>query len=427
MIPKYKENLIRKLGTNSKIIEFILIMSFAIILFFSIVPFDLITRSHAVMQFDSLAQSFTSGHLYFSDEFVSDKNNFWGTTNMVQWGNKYYWPNGPFPSVLIIPFMIVADSIGLHIYSYQGFLNILLAIGVFIFCYKIAGKQGFSKNNSLLLATTFCFGSAFIGASFVPSSWYFAQTVTTFLLFWVFFEYFSKKRWIVIGSILGFIALTRVTAAIAVSFFVLDILTTEGEHWKLKFVQLSKLLVPFGASILTLGLYNYARSTNFFDQGYMNQLVDAASYTARSYGLFSFEHIPGNLYYFLLHGPLPVFKDTVSHVLTFPFLKPDKWGMSIFFTSPYFIYLFFINHKNKISKLLIVSIVLIALPVFMYYGIGYSQFGYRYALDFTPLLFIVFMRGIYATYHNLPFKLKLLLVCSIFLNLYLFLSLYEMI
>ena len=72
----------------------------------------------------------------------------------------------------------------------------------------------------------------------------------------------------------------------------------------------------------------------------LNRIASGVTEKAREYGLFNLKHIPGNLYHFFLATPLPVFADSLSHVLKFPYLKADPWGMGIFITSPIFIYLF---------------------------------------------------------------------------------------
>ena len=39
---------------------------------------------------------------------------------------------------------------------------------------------------------------------------------------------------------------------------------------------------------------------------------------------------------------------------------------------------------DRFTKLLLIGILAVALPVFLYYGIGWRQLGYRYSLDFLP-------------------------------------------
>ena len=150
-----------------------------------------------------------------------------------------------------------------------------------------------------------------------------------------------------------------------------------------------ELFTPISVAVILLFSYNFIRFGNIFEQGYSMQTVPDHAVKAREYGIISSVHIPGNLFYFLLAMPLPVFKDNLSHVLKFPYIEMNHWGMSIFVTSPIFLYLFNLSYKDKLSRLLIITTIIIAVPIFLYYGIGYRQFGYRYSLDFLPLLFTV--------------------------------------
>ena len=72
---------------------------------------------------------------------------------------------------------------------------------------------------------------------------------------------------------------------------------------------------------------------------------------------------------------------------TFPFFQPDGLGMSIFFTSPGLLYAVrapWRTSADVVAALARRSLVLI--PTLLYYGGGWLQFGYRYALDSIPFV-----------------------------------------
>lgn len=171
-------------------------------------------------------------------------------------------------------------------------------------------------------------------------------------------------------------------------------------------------------------LYNFARFGNFFESGYSFQIVPDDASRAREYGIFSLVHVPGNLYYFLLATPLLFSRDGISHVLKFPYFFANPWGMSIFLTSPYIVYLFLLKYKTKITRLLLLTSLVISIPIFLFFGIGHIQFGYRYSLDFLPLLFLILMIGIKENLGKLCFGLKLTFLITALSNLFLFLTLY---
>jgi uncharacterized membrane protein len=59
-----------------------------------------------------------------------------------------------------------------------------------------------------------------------------------------------------------------------------------------------------------------------------------------------------------------------------------------------FIFALFAPWKNKLVKSLCLGVLLIAMPNLLHYAQGWVQFGYRFALDFMPLLLILLALGI---------------------------------
>jgi len=86
--------------------------------------------------------------------------------------------------------------------------------------------------------------------------------------------------------------------------------------------------------------------------------------------------------------------------------------MSIFITSPYLFYLFTFKYKEKILKLLWLASFIIGLPIFFYYGVGYSQFGYRYSLDFLHLIFLIFFNFLQEEKRGVSKNFKILVFLS---------------
>jgi hypothetical protein len=146
------------------------------------------------------------------------------------------------------------------------------------------------------------------------------------------------------------------------------------------------------------------------------------SFKAREYGLLGFVHLPTNLYYFLLSCPLPVFQEG-THILEYPFIRANPWGMSIFITSPYLMYLFLLKYHGWEARSILITTFFISLPIFLYYASGYWQFGYRYSLDFLPFLHFLLIRGM--DKKIITDKFKLLIIGSSFFNLFLYNTLWQ--
>jgi len=385
----------------------------ACLLFAVVVGFNLTVS--ADQQFSYLAESFLQGKTYLlaPSAFGFDTVFFQG---------KYYWPLGPFPAVLLLPFVLVFRFFSF--FFFQSYLHVFLVLGVFYLFFKIAKRIGYSPDDAAFLAFAFCFASAFLGVAIYSGSWYFAQVVAVFLMTLALLEYLGKKRLWIIGTLMGFAFVTRVTAGLNILFFVMGV-AVEDTKLRKKISAICALSFPVLVGLAALALYNHGRFGNWLEQGYSLQVLDGAAARARSYGVMSLVHVPGNLFYFLLAGPLPVTFDNVSQVLKFPYVRANPWGMSLFITSPYFLYLFCLKYNDLISKQLLLSIAVVASCIFAYYGIGYIQFGYRYSLDFLPFLFFLLIRNYQNERPQLSPAFKKIILLTALTNCYLVLTILQ--
>lgn len=153
------------------------------------------------------------------------------------------------------------------------------------------------------------------------------------------------------------------------------------------------LLGALAVPLCALALYNYARFGDPMETGFgLALLYSEVLESARSHGLFSVAHVPKNLFMMLLAGPRPVGGEDAA-ILAFPFLSPSPWGMGLFFTSPALVYLFRARLRDRLVQASWLAIGLVLIPILTYYGIGYVQFGYRYALDFMPFVMLIVALG----------------------------------
>ncbi len=366
--------------------------------------------------FTYLAEALLKGKLYYLELPLPRWN------DIAWYGGHAYWPLGPFPAVLLTPFVYLFSLV--HAPFYQGYLQFPLVLVTLYLVYRLARLVGYHQGDAWYLGCTF-FSSAFFFYAWAPTSYYMAHVVVAVLWFAALTEYLTRRRYWFLGLLCGLALTTRLPAGLGIAFFGLELLfdrtTTTGLRWR----RLGELATPFVVMALLLLLYNYARFGSILEQGYSYQIaLVSAVRRARDYGLFSLIHLPGNLYYLFLAAPQPVFRDGLSHVLKFPYLKPDLWGMSIFITSPYLLYLLARQTWDRTATCLLLSCGIIALPILLYYGIGYQQFGYRYALDFMPLLYFLFLRQYRLQHARLSEGMKALMVGSAVLNLYLFVGVY---
>ena len=369
-----------------------------------------IPRPYGEQHFSYLALSFLNGR--------TDINNYRGGWNDTSvYNGNHYWPLGPFPAVLITPMILLFSKFNLLFY--QRYINWLVILGVFYLIYKISRRLGYEKTTSIFLAFAFNLGSVFIGVSLIPWSWYFSQVVCTFLIFAAIYEYLTSKRYFVLGIIFSLIYLTRITAFLGIILIFFEIAGSTGSKRK-KLKNTLLLLAPVALSAFVFFLYNFSRFGKPLEQGYSFQIISGATERAREYGLISLKHIPGNLYYFLIAPPKQAFADGVSKVLRFPFITMNEWGMGIFFTSIYLIKLFSVSYKNKLNRNLLLTSAAVAVPIFMYYGVGFRQYGYRYSLDFLPYLFLILMN--HYRQNGLSKHIKTAMLFSVVMNIFIFYS-----
>jgi hypothetical protein len=105
--------------------------------------------------------------------------------------DKYYWPLGPFPSIILMPFVYIFNLFNL--FFYQKFLQVPLLYIIFYLCYNLARKLKYNKSDSVYLAIAFNFASVFIAIIQNSWSWQFAMVVSVFLIFLAITEYFGRK------------------------------------------------------------------------------------------------------------------------------------------------------------------------------------------------------------------------------------------
>ena len=362
-------------------------------------------------QFVYLADSFLKGRLDFQKEHerfltmeIEGGNIF---LDVAEFNDKLYWPLGPFPAVLLLPVVFFLGT-----WFLQGYLSFPLTLLSFYLLFKIALKLNFRKSDAIWLASSFIFGSSYLFLASISAYTYFANVIAFTLILLSLFEYLGKKRYLLIGAYLALAIATHLNLILASLFFILAIIRSD-EDLKTKLRDLFRLMLPIFVIGGFLLLYNRLRFGTPFETGYNLQTSPPVLAAARSAGLFNLKHLPGNLFFLLFSGPLPVQVNPGYYVLKYPFITFNPWGMSIFFTSPILVYLFLMRWRDKIVKIAIISFLFALFPILLYYGIGIYQVGYRYAVPLYPFLYLILAKALAP---KLTIKPKMLIAIGIILN-----------
>lgn len=399
---------------------------------FSIILLAIIFGSNATFpampHYPLLAESFLSGSLSFTPESQNllKVDGVW--PDIAPFNGKYYWPLGVFPAVLLMPVAAAMRAFHVPIQDWIGCVQPLLVIAVAALVFVVARRIRFAKLDSGYSAFAFVGASMFLGVALLPWYSYLGHIVAVLLLFGAIAEHLGKRRWWLIGLLIGLAFATRATAGIGIIYFVGHLVFVERPDWRAAVCKLWALFAPFIVVAGGVALYNYLRFESPFETGYAFQILFFESLQrARDYGVFSLIHLPGNIYHAFIAGPLPVLRDGASPVLAFPFIKGDRWGMGIFWTSPYLLLLFLRRSWDAAGKLLLTTCALIAAPIFLYYGVGWLQFGYRYALDFMPFLFLAFLIAYRERREEFSVGIRSVMLISTAANLFLFITLFKII
>ncbi len=359
-------------------------------------------KNKGYIQFISLADSFLHGKLYL----LNNAHEFY---DAAFYNGHYYWPLGPFPAILLMPFVYLSNTL-----YWQMYVQFFLVLFLFLVIYLLSFNITKNKLSSVWTSVGYIFSTAFIGVAVLPFSWQFAQVVQNLLVMLAILGVFKKWKPFIIGSFIALAVATRVDMVFSIIFFLIILLSTKEDIYK-KIKNVIYFLVPIGITGFTLLYYNFLRFGKVFEQGYtLQHLVYPELIANRAAGIWSLIHFPANLYYLFLKGPDPVLKPG-TQILTLPFIQSNSWGMSIFITSPMFLAIFMADIKNKYVKSACLTSLIILISILGYYGIGWTQFGYRYALDFYPFLLVIFL---FAVKSRFPRWVKILITITFFTNFY---------
>ncbi|MHB1864875.1 MAG: hypothetical protein ACYCPS_01760 [Candidatus Saccharimonadales bacterium] len=403
----------KTINIDSTVLKNLLVFSIPVILYITLISIGI--AGEGSQQFSELANSFVHGHTYFLHPIGGIGQ------DPVFYHGKIYWDEGPFPAIVLMPFVAFFNLF--HIFFYQGYIKWLMILVISYILYKMARKIQFSSSDSLIWMFGFVLGSVFIGVASVSSSWLFAQVLGALLALWSLYEYMNKRRWWLIGLLCACLFLTRIPAASVIVLYLLVIVFTKTD-WKSKWRQLFQLLVFGVIAIALTGIYNWQRFGSPLDNGNQYQLLSQSSSEARSMGVISPSHIPTNLYTLLLRPPMPVLANNTSWSLKAPWIENDALGTSIFITSPWLLYFFTKRWKSypKDARYMVITAIFGLFLVLLYFGDGADQLGYRYTLDFMPVLFLALMMIYRKNTGDLTTGMKILLLGSGLTNFYLLAS-----
>ena len=350
--------------------------------------------------FVRLADAFLKGRLHF----VTDVS--W--LELVPLEGKHYVVPPPLPAILILPVVAIRGlSTNQTLISiFFGSINVSLA-------YVVAKTLTQNRGVQIWSTAMFGFGTIHWWVATAGGVWTFSQTISVTFLFIAILLTLNKNHPFLIGLSLGASYWTRLTTILSLPFF---LIYTHDRWYKPFNIHniLNRINIRFlfflglGIAIFIFlnAIYNYARFETPFDISYylIPGILEEPWYQK---GIFDISYIPRHLK--VIFWGLPKLIDE------YPYIVPSWNGMAIWITTPAFIYAFRAGIRNKLSVGCWLSIILIALVNFSHGTWGFSQFGYRFAVDFYPFLFLLTVKGIG---DNIKWHHKILIILGIIVNLW---------
>ncbi len=101
--------------------------------------------------------------------------------------------------------------------------------------------------------------------------------------------------------------------------------------------------------------------------------------------------------------------------MRFPYLKADGSGFSILFTSAIFVWILFSNWKQLPVRSAAVTCAVMMFVIAGSFTTGGWQYGYRYAIDFYPMLFIILLHSFKK---DVSYKFLAVAIAGFLINLY---------
>lgn len=367
-----------------------------------------------VAYFPELAEAFLDGNLYLEKPRA--------TKDLSFYGGKYYVSFPPLGAFLMLPTVARYTKFGVNTITFS---NVVAALGVtatFLMVESLSRRKWVSlkSHESVILAIAIGFGTAMYYMSTTGAVWHISQILTFLFLtlaLWITLSNQSSISWanyrtaFLSGMALSLAMLARPHVVIAwllimgityQHFQELDILS-----WKRLLVWASISLSPILVVSLWLLWYNWVRFGSALNFGYEYMLVGPTlAEPLRTYGQFHPHFIWQNLKANWLG--LPYWHTRCQRLI------PSREGMSLLITSPVLLYtVYSLKQRTPWLRGAWLSVIGIASIHLFYFNTGGHQFGYRFSVDFMPVMACLLAVGLQRRFSWLPL---LLIIYSVGIN-----------
>ncbi|HVV81863.1 MAG TPA: hypothetical protein VHE35_02245 [Kofleriaceae bacterium] len=334
--------------------------------------------------------------LYSRPELVTTRGEHIPTADITgSLGTTYYVSFPPFPAVLMLPSAILSGRAGNDVIPtvLVAALILPLAFGA-LRRLAAAGQSTRTATDDVWLTLALAFGTVLFFSSVQGRVWFTAHVVGVALCAGYAWASIEAAHPIAAGLCLGFAAVTRTPMAFMFPLFGLEAIRLHGGLARLRAEPRAALravarpLLAFAIPVVVIAIaamiYNAARFDAPTEFGHTYLAVKQQA-QMEAHGLFSYTYLTRNLAVaFTLLPELPG---------RAPWVQISGHGLALWFTTPLFVLLLWPRERPPIHRALWLTVALVAIPTFFYQNDGWVQFGYRFSLDYTVFLVLLFAAG----------------------------------
>ena len=297
--------------------------------------------------------------------------------------DAHYFPSGILSSVLLMPFVALANYSEVVISENFPVLVFNLLNGLTLFA---IAKTRLNNKQSLITTLIYLVGSNFVYPLYVANSWTLMHSITSFLMLASLYLYLQRKPLMLVSTITSLAFHTRHFAGILYLFFAVDILLNKNLNMERKSASILSLAIPLIPSIMLFMIINDYRFGSPLSTGYdINFIGEYLGNIRSQYGLINLKYLPSNIYYYFINFvPFDGISESFIGNITL-----DGRGPSLIFTSPVFILSTISNKLNRSNLPIIFPVVLLLGFFLIYFTTGYYSYGPRYIIDLLPLAYIL--------------------------------------
>lgn len=323
---------------------------------------------------------------------------------------RWYVSFPPFPAAVIAPAVAV---IGVDMPD-RFFWSLIAALGpafLWLLLRRLRETERSKRSwrEDLALTLLFAFGSVFFYVAVQGTVWFAAHAVAVPLIALYVLYALDARAPLRAGLLLGLCFLTRPTTALLCIFFGFEAMRmqrkakdpseatdADASWWRLAtdFVRgvdwkpAIKLGLKFSAPILVCGgvamWMNATRFDDPFEFGHSFLQIRWRSRIER-WGLFNYHYVAKNL---------SVFSSSLPWLsLHAPYVQVSRHGLALWVTTPALLIALWPKKLTKLMVGLWCALIPVAILNLMYQNSGWAQFGYRFALDYMVLIFVIIALG----------------------------------